>query len=324
LTHFGCERYAEVFKQLTENPRVHADRWASGHQASPPNPSAQLAQPVVDAATPSLRRSRQWSTLIRRQLRIIAADRSYALSTLLLPLVIAAMTLVIPGDTGFGQPPRDGLGEPSQLLVIITVGAAFMGMSASIRELIGERAIFLRERTVGLSPAIYLSAKVCVLFATTLAQSALLITVVRLRKPGPEGAVWASDGTLELWLAAFGTAFVSALLGLLLSAIVSTGEQTMPALVVTVMAQLVFCGGLVTITDRGALEVVAAISPSRWGFAMSASTVDLTALNPSVAQDSLWQHSTSAWLTSAGALVGIGLVCVGLTAIKLFRQTSKT
>ena len=90
------------------------------------------------------------------------------------------------------------------------------------------------------------------------------------------------------------------------------------------MAQLVFCGGLVTITDRGALEVVAAISPSRWGFAMSASTVDLTALNPSVAQDSLWQHSTSAWLTSAGALVGIGLVCVGLTAIKLFRQTSKT
>ena len=46
--------------------------------------------------------------------------------------------------------------------------------------------------------------------------------------------------------------------------------------------------------------------------------------DPSVAQDSLWQHSTSAWLTSAGALVGIGLVCVGLTAIKLFRQTSKT
>ena len=131
-----------------------------------------------------------------------------------------------------------------------------MGMSASIRELIGERAIFLRERTVGLSPAIYLSAKVCVLFATTLAQSALLITVVRLRKPGPEGAVWASDGTLELWLAAFGTAFVSALLGLLLSAIVSTGEQTMPALVVTVMAQLVFCGGLVKITDRETDEVI--------------------------------------------------------------------
>jgi len=324
LPHFGCERYAEVFKQLTENPRLYADRWANGHLASPPNPATQGTPPVVDPATPSLPRTRQWSTLIRRQLRIIAADRSYALSTLLLPLVIAAMTLVIPGETGFGKPPLDGLGEPSQLLVIITVGAAFMGMSASIRELIGERAVFLRERTVGLSPAIYLSAKVCVLCATTLAQSALLITVVRLRKPGPEGAVWASNGTVELWLAAFATAFASALLGLLLSAIVSTGEQTMPALVVTVMAQLVFCGGLVTITDRGALEMVAAISPSRWGFAMSASTVDLTTLNPNVAQDSLWQHSTSAWLTSAGALAGIGLVCVALTAVKLFRQSSKT
>lgn len=35
LTHFGCERYAEVFKQLTENPRVHADRWASGFSVRP-------------------------------------------------------------------------------------------------------------------------------------------------------------------------------------------------------------------------------------------------------------------------------------------------
>ena len=71
------------------------------------------------------------------------------------------------------------------------------------------------------TPAIYLSAKVCVLLAMTLAQSALLIAVVRLRKPGPEGAAWAPDGTLELWLAVFGTAFASALL-LLLSAVVTT------------------------------------------------------------------------------------------------------
>ena len=60
-----------------------------------------------------------------------------------------------------------------------------MGMAASIRELISERAIFLRERTVGLSPGIYLLAKSCVLFVMTLMQSALLITVVRLGKPGP-------------------------------------------------------------------------------------------------------------------------------------------
>lgn len=324
LGHFGSERYAEVFKTLADNPRLHADHWASNHPVPTQDLQATVPQPAVVPATPTLRKKRQWDTLIRRQLRIIASDRSYALSTVLLPLVIAAMTLVIPGDTGFGQPPPDGMGEPSQLLVILTVGAAFMGMSASIRELIAERAIFQRERTVGLSPAIYLTAKVCVLLVMTLAQSGLLITVVRLRKPGPEGAVWAPDGTLELWLAVFGTAFASALLGLLLSAVVTTGEQTMPALVVTVMAQLVFCGGLITITDRGPLEAIAAVFPSRWGFAMSASTVDLTVLNPTVAQDTVWEHTTAVWLASAGALAAIGLVCLALTAMRLHRQSSTT
>ena len=323
LAYFGSERYAEVFKRLADSPHTYAEAWSNNHPA-PPHLEAPASQPAVALATPTVRPRRQWSTLIRRQLRIVASDRSYALSTLLLPLIIAAMTLVIPGDTGFGQPAPHGMGEPSQLLVIITVGAAFMGMSASIRELISERAIFLRERTVGLSPGIYLWAKVCVLLVMTLAQSGLLITVVRLRKPGPEGGVWAADGTVELWLAAFGTAFASALLGLLLSALVSTGEQTMPALVVTVMAQLVFCGGLITITDRGLLEAVAAIFPSRWGFAMSASTLDLTALNPAVAQDRLWEHTTSAWLTSGGALAAIGLICCALTAVKLYRQSSNT
>lgn len=322
LAHFGTDHYAEVFKMLADRPALFTERWASSHP--PPDRPLQSGGPqqVLLPARPTLRRRRQGDTLIRRQLRIIAADRSYALATLLLPLVIAAMTLVIPGDTGFGQPPPDGLGEPSQLLVILTVGAAFMGMSASIRELVAERPIFQRERAVGLSPAIYLAAKVCVLFAMTLAQSAVLIAVVRVRKPGPTGAVWAPDGTLELWLAVFGTAFASALLGLMLSALVTTGEQTMPALVVTVMAQLVFCGGLITITDRGPLELVAALSPSRWGFAMSASTVDLRALNPTVAQDALWEHTTAAWLTSAGALAAIGLACLVLTAVTLRRRSS--
>ena len=322
LAHFGCERYAEVFKSLSQDPQLFAARWAQTSRSALPSPAS--APLGLDLGLPKLKVTRQWSTLVRRQLRIIASDRSYALSTLLLPLLIAAMTLVIPGDSGFRKPPPDGLSEPSQLLVIITVGAAFMGMAASIRELISERAIFLRERTVGLSPGIYLLAKVCVLFVMTLMQSALLITVVRLGKPGPDSAIWAPDGTIELWLAAFGTSFTSALLGMLLSAMVGTGEQTMPALVITIMAQLVFCGGLVKITDRGALEAVAAIFPSRWGFAQAASTIDLTNLNPTVAQDVLWEHTMTAWATATIALFSIGVISLALTNIKLIRQPSST
>lgn len=322
LPYFGADRYAEVFKRLPTDPVGFAAHWA---QHNPPQlPPVDLARHGGGVAPPPQQPAgRQWSTLFRRQLRIIASDRSYALSTLLLPLIIAAMSLVIPGDTGFGAPPPDGLGEPNQLLVIITVGAAFMGMAASIRELIAERAIFLRERTVGLSPGLYLAAKVCVLFAMTLVQSALLIGAVRLGKPGPDGAIWIS-GTLELWLAAFATAFVSGLVGLLLSALVGTNEQTMPALVVAVMAQLVFCGGLIPVAGRGALEWFAAIFPSRWGFALSASTIDLNALNPTLDHDPLWEHDPASWIVAGTMLFALGVLSLLATTVKLYRQSSTT
>lgn len=322
LGHFGSRRYAEVFKGLADDPNGHAHRWA---QTAPSRTSAEPADSAAIDGPPRKRGiAGPLSTLIRRQLRIISADRSYAASTILLPLVVALMALVIPGDSGFGPPAADEPRETNTLLVIITVGAAFMGMAASIRELITERPIFLRERTVGLSTGVYLSAKIGVLFLLTLIQSALFIALIRVGKPGPEDAIWAPDATVELWLAAFGTAFASAMLGLMVSALVGTGEQTMPALVITVMAQLVFCGGLITITDRAALEVVGAVFPSRWGFAQGAATVDLTQIVPSAPQDTLWEHTPTAWVTSALALAGISAVAVTVTAIRLVRQRSST
>lgn len=323
LPYFGAERYAEVFKWLSQDPERFANRWAGSHALALPPVAGGPAVGTI-APPPKQKTGRQWSTLLRRQLRIILSDRSYALSTLLLPLIIAAMTLVVPGDAGFGKPGPDNINEPNQLLVIITIGAAFMGMAAAIRELISERAIFLRERTVGLSPGIYLTAKVCVLLAMTLMQSAVLLAVVWLGKPGPDTFLWAPNGWIELWVAAFVTAFTSGLVGLLLSAIVGTNEQTMPALVVAIMAQLVFCGGMISVTDRGALEWFAAIFPSRWGFALSAATVDLSAISPVVDHDTLWKHSVDSWLLGLVVLAFISLVSVMLTTIKLHRQKATT
>ncbi|MDO5498759.1 MAG: ATP-binding cassette domain-containing protein [Propionibacteriaceae bacterium] len=327
LPYFAAARYADVFKQLTDDPRMHAQRWEAlaPQTAEVPVAPRPGGRGAIGGGKPSRQRySRQWSTLVRRLVRIIASDRSYALSTLVLPIVIALMALAIPGETGFGPPDLEAPSEPSQVLVIITVGAAFMGMASSIRELIAERPIFLRERTVGLSPLVYLASKVCVLLLLTFVQSGLLIGIVRLVKPGPETALWLPNGTLELWLAAFGTAAASAMLGLFLSALVGSNEQTMPALVVTVMAQLVFCGGLIEITDRGFLEVLAGVFPSRWGFAQAAATMDLTALNPKLAPDDLWEHTMTAWVTSAIALVTISLVSVLGAAIRLHRQKATT
>ena len=64
--------------------------------------------------------------------------------------------------------------SPAQILVLLNVGAIFMGTALTIRDLIGERAIFRREQAVGLSTTAYLLAKVCVYTVFALVQSAIV------------------------------------------------------------------------------------------------------------------------------------------------------
>lgn len=321
LNHFGVRDYADVFAQVAAAPDQVSQLFATSNLSQvpvvlPPTPE------LTGGAAPAQSAGRQWSTCVRRQLRIMLADRSYAVATALLPLFLAAMALLIPGSTGFGTPPVKDPGEPSQLLVVTIVGAAFMGMSASIRELVGERAIFLRERAVGLSPRIYLWAKVCVLVGMTLLQSLLLVALVRVGKAAPNGAVLLGSGTAELIVAVFVTALASAIVGLLLSSLAGTSEQAMPALVIGVMFQLVMCGGLIQVSGRTGMEILSGIAPARWGFAMGASTIDLQALNPTVDHDWFFNHASKPWLTSLGALAAISLLSIVVTIHRLKKQSA--
>ena len=110
---------------------------------------------------------RQFSTIARRQIRLIISDRGYFIFLAFLPFIMGVLSLSVPGDVGFGVPVPaiqggDAPNEPGQILVLLNVGAIFMGTALTIRALIGERAIFLREQAVGLSTTAYLLAKVFV------------------------------------------------------------------------------------------------------------------------------------------------------------------
>ena len=165
--------------------------------------------------------------------------------------------------------------------MFLNVGAVFMGTALTIRDLIGERAIFRREQAVGLSTTAYLLAKVGVYTVFALMQSAIMTAIVVWGKGAPtQGAVALGNPSLELFVTIAGTCVASASLGLLLSAVAKSNEQIMPLLVVAIMSQLVFSGGMVPVTDRAVLDQMSWLTPARWGFAASASTVDLIKLVP--------------------------------------------
>jgi ABC-type multidrug transport system ATPase subunit len=235
---------------------------------------------------------RQFVTLSIRMIAVIVADRGYALFLLGLPLALAILSHAVPGEKGLGPDPEGFSLEAQRILVVLVIGAAFMGVAVAIREIVNEGSIYRRERAIGLSPGAYLASKLVVFVVIDTIQVALFVYLATLGRPGPQEALVLGSPMAEVIVAVDLVAIASTVLGLLASALVKTTEQTTPILVVSVMAQLVLSGGLFEIAGQKVLELVSWLDPSRWGFAAAASTTNLLNFPYS---DPLWEHRAFSW-----------------------------
>lgn len=317
----GTTNWADIFSTVADDPEGAQARYLA--QTGPPPPAPPVERPGELGGDPShTSLFRQFSTIARRQMRLIISDRGYFIFLAILPFVMGSLSMSVPGDVGFGMPNPMGNApnEPGQILVLLNVGAVFMGTALTIRDLIGERAIFRREQAVGLSTTAYLLAKICVYTVFAVVQSAIVTIIVLIGKGGPtQGAVALGKPGLELFADVAATCVASAMLGLALSAVAKSNEQIMPLLVVAVMSQLVFSGGMIPVTDRLGLDQMSWATPARWGFATSASTVDLIKLvpGPLTPKDSHWHHTAGAWWFDMAMLAFISLCYVSFVRWKI-------
>ena len=311
----GTTNWAKIFSKVGADPdeanrRFRAQSQTPGKRPVPETEPAELGKPVHT----SLRR--QISTIARRQVRLVVADRAYFMFLALLPFILGSLSLTVPGSSGF-HIPAEHAGTPdesAQILSLLLPAAAFMGIALTIRDLVGERAIFRREQAVGLSSSAYLLAKTAVFCGFAILQAAIITAIVVLGKGAPtRGAVVMGHGTvaatLELFTTVAATCVASAVLGLAISALVRSTEQVMPLFVVAVMAQLVLCGGMVPVTGRLGLDQLSFAMPTRWGYAAAASTVDVRTLVPGsvLPQDRFWEHTSKIWLFDMGMLAALSL-----------------
>ncbi|MGV9802624.1 FHA domain-containing protein [Mycobacterium sp. NPDC003449] len=316
----GTTNWADIFSTVAGDPDGAKQRYLALHGPPPPKPPAEKPADIGEPTHTSL--LRQFSTIARRQMRLIVSDRGYFIFLALLPFIMGVLSLSVPGDTGLGQPNPAGEApnQPGQVLVLLNVGAIFMGTALTVRDLIGERAIFLREQAVGLSTSAYLLAKICVysIFAVVQAGIVTAITIIGVGAP-TNGANVLGNASLELFVGMAACTVCSAAVGLALSALAKTGEQIMPLLVVTVMSQLVFSGGLIPVTGRAGLDQLSWITPARWGFAATSSTVGLTDMvkPPIMPDDALWKHTSGAWLFNMAMLAGLSIFYIGFVRWKI-------
>jgi ABC transport system ATP-binding/permease protein len=265
LDFFAGRSFEDVYLALQKRP---APEWRSDFEHErPPHP------PLPEQAPPPGRyrlrrgnpraRSVQARILASRYLKVFVRDRLNLLILLLQAPVLGIGSLLLFQRNVLAPP---GHGQPlaaAQLVFLLVITTIWLGAVDASREIVKERAIFARERAVGVGIGPYLVSKTTVLFALVVIQSAILLGLAALIRPFHE----AFTTYLEVY-GILGVAGVAAVgLGLLVSGLAQTEDQATALTPVAMITQLFFSGAIVTVKSMtGVMAAVSVTSFSRWAF----------------------------------------------------------
>jgi len=325
----GSTDWADVFDGVRDDPDGAQQRHLARSGPVVDVPTQVVPATPVGTAKPARTSTwRQFSTVARRQVQLLLADRGYVALLLALPFIVGLLPLTVAGHAGFGAPaPGAPPLEPKQIIALLNFGAILLGTTLTVRDLTGERVIFRREQAVGLSASAYLLAKIAVFGAVAVIQSAILTLVVtapKFGKPAPSGAAALGSPMFELFVDVAATCVGAMILGLAVSAVAKSSDQVIILLAATLVIQLVLAGGFIPVTNRPLLETISMFTPARWGFAAAASTADLSNLAVGIAKDSHWKHTSSAWTFDIAMLGVLSVAFAGFVRWKIRLEAARS
>lgn len=314
----GTTDWADIMARMNADPGGAHREFLARQQASVSMTPPSVAAPNRLPAALGFGRQIRWAA--RRQARLLLAHRAYFVFLVLLPFALGALTLLIPGKTGFGRADPSGANphEAVEILAVLNIGAVIMGTALTLRSLVTERGIFRREQSVGLSTSAYLAAKLIVYSVAAAIQAAVFTGIVVLIKGKPtQGAVLLQNSVVELYVAVSATTIVSAIVGLALSSAGRSMREVLPLAVPAVLASGLFAGGLISLVGTWGYDQISWLVPAQWGFAATASTVDLRRVDKLAASNEVWAHYVGWWVFDMLVLVVFGLLWAGFVRYRL-------
>jgi len=282
LAHVGAESFKDLYDKLEApiNERLArtngqmsreqaaeevAEEWkhrfmrTEQFKSNVADPLTEVSRSPVQSA-PAKRRTtlgdllRQWGTLSRRYLGVLARDKFNLLILFGQAPIIALLTYLVVG----AKSQRD---FPYFILALV---ALWFGTSVASREVIRERAVYNRERMVNLRLLPYIGSKLFVLMLIVSFQCFLLFATLKLldvttlmKLPGMLA------GFPQLFVMIL-TGMVGVALGLFISAVVKTSEMATSLVPLILIPQILF-SGLVGV-PVGIAKVVGTVMPATWTF----------------------------------------------------------
>ena len=264
----------------------------------------------------------QLLTLTRRYAKIKWRDRTSLLVQLAQAPVIAGLALLLFHDGRFM--PLYLEDDITPTIFVLMAAAVWFGTSNVAREIVGERAIYRRERMGRLRPGAYLLSKVLMQGLLIGLQVAILLAVL---VPGVplEGGIFRLAGVSLL------AGWSAMALGLLLSTVARTELQAIQFVPLAILPQIMLSGILIPVAgDKATLMATWLSKPIllRWAYASGlwtefAADAKRGVKAASSAGAQYWERSGfkgDELNFDLGVVAGLGLACLAVSFVMLARR----
>ncbi|MCO4769489.1 MAG: FHA domain-containing protein [Deltaproteobacteria bacterium] len=322
----------DVLDPLDPSLGREPDVWKADYRASPQHTrfvTSRLSKDQLKQARKGSRLSkaalanpvRQTLNLTARYARLKFRDSNALMVQMAQAPVIAALATLLFHEGRFD--PRFLKDDITPTLFVVVAAAVWFGCSNVAREIVGERAIFRRERMGSLRPGPYLLSKLLLQGGLIAAQVLLLVGILIPVVP-LQGAVTGLVGAALL------AGWSSMAMGLLISAVARSELQAIQLVPLVILPQIMLSGILLPVTGEKASQMAVWLSKPvllRWAYggilqveyAPGSDRGDRTR----EAIVTFWKRvgfENDVFAVDMAVMGGIGLACVVTTWVILLRR----
>ncbi len=215
--------------------------------------------------------ARQYMIITKRYIELIFNDIKRLTALLLQPVLIGILLMIVADEELF-----DIYESTKSMMFVLCCSAIWIGVFDSIQEICKERNILRREHMAGLRLGVYILSKLTVQTVLGALQAVLLTVTFLILTDADEKGIFFDSFYFEMVIISWITIVASVSLGLVISAVVRTGDKAMAAAPFVLIVQLLFSGILFEL--KGAAEYISYITISRWSVEAMGSIVRLNDL----------------------------------------------
>ena len=201
----------------------------------------------------------QLITLTSRYLKIKIKDKINTTILLIQAPIIAILLAFL--FTGEGKTFHEE--HPNILLFILVISSMWFGIINAVKEIVAEKAIYERERLIGLKLFPYIFSKFLVLSLLSLIQVIILLLIVKAFIP-------LNLNLINLLFLIFITSLSGLSIGLLTSTIAKSVSQALSLVPIILLPMIIFGGGMIPINKLSSTPTffnaysVSFVMPTRW------------------------------------------------------------